>query len=162
MRASTLVSSSTSGYDDPDDDAQRWTTWYDVDPLCRGPEPRPDWVVTSRAAVDTELGVLKTGKEADVLPAGAGRPARPRRRGVVMAAKRYRSERAPRVPPGGQLHRRSPGPQQPDTRAMAKKSAFGRSVAAGQWAWSEWQALVRCQSSACRSPTPSSSTRPSC
>ena len=47
-------------------DNQRWSTWYDVEPLCRGPEPRPDWVITDAAAVDTELGVLKTGKEADV------------------------------------------------------------------------------------------------
>ena len=35
-------------------------------PSERGPEPRPDWVVTSASAIDTELGVLKTGKEADV------------------------------------------------------------------------------------------------
>ena len=31
-----------------------------------------------------------------------------------------------------------------DARAMAKKSAHGRAVAAGQWAWAEWEALVRC------------------
>ena len=38
-----------------------------MEALCRGPEPRPDWVVTSRqGAIDTELGILKTGKEADV------------------------------------------------------------------------------------------------
>ena len=65
--ASTPRSSSTSqSYDEPDDDRQRWSTWFDVDPLCRGPEPRPDWVVTSHGAIDTELGILKTGKEADV------------------------------------------------------------------------------------------------
>ena len=52
-------------YDDLDDD-QRWSTWLDVEPLSRGPEPRPDWVVTSQGAIDTELGILKTGKEADV------------------------------------------------------------------------------------------------
>ena len=52
-------------YDDVAE-GQRWTTWFDVEPLSRGPEPRPDWVVTSRGAVDTELGILKTGKEADV------------------------------------------------------------------------------------------------
>jgi RIO kinase 1 len=40
---------------------QRWSTWLDVEPLCRGPEPRPEWVVTSQGAIDTELGVLKTG-----------------------------------------------------------------------------------------------------
>ena len=51
--------------DELDDSTQRWSTWLSVEPLSRGPEPRPDWVVTSQAAVDTELGVLKTGKEAD-------------------------------------------------------------------------------------------------
>ena len=45
-----------------------------------GPEPRPDWVVTSQGAIDTELGILKTGKEADVFLRRAGRPGRPRRR----------------------------------------------------------------------------------
>ena len=47
-------------------DGQRFTTYWEVEPLCRGPEPLPDWVVTDRAALDTELGILKTGKEADV------------------------------------------------------------------------------------------------
>ena len=76
-------------YDDPDDETQRWTTWYDVEPLCRGPEPRPDWVVTSRGAIDTELGILKTGKEADVFLVERADPLDPDG-GVVMAAKRYR------------------------------------------------------------------------
>ena len=130
-------------YDEPDDDAQRWTTWYDVDPLCRGPEPRPDWVVTSRGAVDTELGVLKTGKEADVFLLERADPHDPGS-GVVMAAKRYRSEehrtfhRAASYTEGRRVRNTR------DARAMAKKTTFGRSVAAGQWAWSEWQALVRC------------------
>ena len=77
-------------YDDPDDD-QRWTTWFSVEPLCRGPEPRPDWVVTSQAALDTELGVLKTGKEADVFLVERAVPDDPTQ-SVVMAAKRYRTE----------------------------------------------------------------------
>lgn len=45
---------------------QRWSTWPAITPSERGPEPWPDWVVTSAGALDTELGVLKTGKEADV------------------------------------------------------------------------------------------------
>jgi RIO kinase 1 len=32
----------------------------------RGPEPYPDWLVTELAAVDTELGIVKTGKDASV------------------------------------------------------------------------------------------------
>ncbi len=130
-------------YDEPDDDGQRWTTWYDVDPLCRGPEPRPDWVVTSRGAVDTELGILKTGKEADVFLLERADPHDPGS-GVVMAAKRYRTEehrsfhRAASYTEGRRVRNTR------DARAMAKKTSFGRSVAAGQWAWSEWQALVKC------------------
>ena len=46
--------------------ADRWTTWDESQPLERGPAPYPDWLVTELAAVDYELGVLKTGKEADV------------------------------------------------------------------------------------------------
>jgi RIO kinase 1 len=76
-------------YDDLDE-GQRWSTWYDVEPLCRGPEPRPDWVVTSHGAIDTELGILKTGKEADVFLIERGDPHDPGS-AVVMAAKRYRS-----------------------------------------------------------------------
>src|SRR5512145_2107339 len=45
---------------------QRWSTWPATQPSERGPEPRPDWVVTSAAALDTELGIVKTGKEADL------------------------------------------------------------------------------------------------
>ena len=71
-------------------DGQRWSTWLSVEPLSRGPEPRPDWVVTSQGAVDTELGILKTGKEADVHLLERADPHDPDG-GVVMAAKRYRS-----------------------------------------------------------------------
>jgi RIO kinase 1 len=128
-------------YDDPDDD-QRWTTWFSVEPLCRGPEPRPDWVVTSQAALDTELGVLKTGKEADVFLVERAVPDDPTQ-SVVMAAKRYRTEEH------RSFHRSSTYTEgrrtrnSRDTRAMAKKTAHGREVAAGQWAWAEWEALKR-------------------
>lgn len=138
-------------YDDPSDvTGQRWSTWLSVEPLCRGPEPRPGWLVTSQGAVDTDLGVLKTGKEADVYlleralpsddPANDGGPGT----GVVLAAKRYRGEEE------RAFHRSSSYTEgrrvrnSRDNRAMARKTAHGRSVAAGQWAWAEWQALVRC------------------
>lgn len=128
-------------HDDPGDD-QRWSTWHDVEPLFRGPEPRPDWVVTSRAAVDTELGVLKTGKEADVHVLERAVPGDPTR-SSLLAAKRYRSEQhrtfhRSAAYTEGRRTRRSR-----DARAMAKKTAHGRAVAAGQWAAAEWQALTR-------------------
>ncbi len=125
--------------DDPDS-SQRWTTWLSVEPLCRGPEPRPDWVVTDQAAIDTEFGILKTGKEADVFLLERAVPGEP---GAVMAAKRYRGEEH------RTFHRSSAYTEgrrtrnSRDMRAMKKKSSFGRSVAAGQWAWAEWQALTR-------------------
>ncbi len=128
-------------YDDLTD-GQRWSTWLSVEPLCRGPEPRPDWVVTSQGAVDTELGILKTGKEADVHLVERADPHDPDN-GVVMAAKRYRSpehrafHRAASYTEGRSVQRSR------DARALKRKSAYGRQVAAGEWAVSEWAALVR-------------------
>jgi RIO kinase 1 len=127
--------------DDPDQH-QRFSTWLAVEPSCRGPEPRPDWLVTSQAALDTELGVLKTGKEADVHLLERAVPGDPHQQ-VVMAAKRYRGEEhrtfhRSSVYTEGRRTRNSR-----DTRALAKKTAHGRSVAAGQWAAAEFEALRR-------------------
>ena len=128
-------------YDEPDADDQRWSTWYDVEPLCRGPEPRPDWVITDRAAVDTELGILKTGKEADVFlleRAVDGGPS------VVMAAKRYRDARHSNFHRNAAYTEGRRGRDSREARAAAKGTAFGRTVAAGQWASAEWESLKRC------------------
>ena len=125
---------------DLDETTQRWSTYWDVERLCRGPEPTPDWVVTDRAAVDTELGILKTGKEADVFLLQRAVPGTD---GVVLAAKRYRGEehrdfhRSTTYAEG----RRTRNTR--DNRAVAKGTRHGRSVAAGQWAWAEWEALRR-------------------
>lgn len=124
---------------------QRWSTWLDVEPLSRGPEPRPDWVVTSRGAIDTDLGILKTGKEADVFLVDRTDPHDPAQ-SVVMAAKRYRSpehrtfHRSASYTEGRSMKRSR------DERAIKRKSTFGREVAAGEWAISEWSALQRCWS----------------
>jgi RIO kinase 1 len=128
-------------YDDLED-GQRWSTWLSVEPLSRGPEPRPDWLVTSQGAVDTELGILKTGKEADVHLLERADPHDPAG-GVVMAAKRYRSpdhrsfHRAASYTEGRSMKRSR------DERALQRRSTFGRLVAASEWAVSEWAALVR-------------------
>ena len=127
-------------YDDDLPDGQRWSTFLDVEPLCRGPEPRPDWVVADRGAIDTELGVLKTGKEADVFLL---QRALPDDDGVVLAAKRYRSEehrtfhRSAAYTEGRRVRRSR------DQRALAKGTAYGRTVASAQWAIAEWNALTR-------------------
>ena len=143
----------TLEYDATDDlaEGQRWSTYWDVERLCRGPEPAPDWVVADRAAVDTELGVLKTGKEADVFLLERAVPGEA---GVVMAAKRYRGEdhrsfhRSSAYTEGRRLRNTR------DTRALTKKSRHGRAVAAGQWAAAEWDSLKRFWSAGVPVPYP--------
>lgn len=126
-------------------DGQRWSTWLDVEPLCRGPQPRPDWVVTSQAAIDTELGILKTGKEADAFLLERAVPGSDAvGESVVMVAKRYRSSehrtfhRAASYTEGRSVKRSR------DERALKRKSTWGKIVASSEWAISEWSALQRC------------------
>jgi RIO kinase 1 len=120
------------------DDNQRWSTWSSVDKSSHGPQPRPDWVITDDGAIDTELGILKTGKEGDVHLVERALPDGP---GAVMAAKRYRNSdhrdfhRDSGYTEGRRVRRSR------DQRAMQKGTAFGRQMAAGQWAFAEWGAL---------------------
>jgi RIO kinase 1 len=132
--------------DDLDDD-QRFSTYWDVEPLMRGPQPTPDWLVTDRAAVDTDLGVLKTGKEADVFVLERAVPPGFTTSGAqscLVAAKRYRGaehrdfHRSTTYTEGRRVRNSR------DSRAMVKKSAYGRKVEASQWAWAEWESLKRC------------------
>jgi RIO kinase 1 len=112
-----------------------YSTW---DLATHGPEPLPDWVITELAAVDADLGVLKTGKEADVhlivRAASDGRE-------CLMAAKRYRGadhrlfHRDSSYTDGRRVRRSR------ETRAMAHRTTFGREVLAGQWAGAEFGAL---------------------
>ena len=116
----------------------RWSTW---DGALHGPTPRPAWVVTEHAAVDAELGILKSGKEADVHLLERAVPGADRR--VLLAAKRYRSaeHRLFHRDVGyleGRRVRRSR-----ETRAMATRTAFGRDLLSGQWAAAEFAALAR-------------------
>lgn len=126
---------------DPGED-QRWSTWPAITPSERGPEPWPGWVVTSAGAIDTELGVLKTGKEADVFLIERAVPDSPAER-TLLAAKRYRS------PEHRAFHRSgmyTEGRKVTDSRAgraVANKSAFGREVAAAEWSFAEFEALSR-------------------
>jgi RIO kinase 1 len=125
---------------DDDDDPVPYTSWDDPG-VVHGPEPRPDWVVTALAAVDTELGILKTGKEAEVhLVRRAVPDAGP---SCLLAAKRYRA-------PEHRLFHRDAGylegrrvRRSRETRAMTNRTAFGRQVLAGQWAAAEFAALSR-------------------
>jgi RIO kinase 1 len=116
----------------------RWSTW---DGAVHGPRPRPSWVVTEHAAVDTELGVLKTGKEADVHLLERAVPGTTRR--VLLAAKRYRTaEHRMFHRDAGYLEGRRVRNSR-EMRAMERRTEFGRDLLSGQWAAAEFAALSR-------------------
>jgi RIO kinase 1 len=104
-----------------------------------GPDPVPDWVITSGDARDEDLGDLKSGKEADVSiierTFGDDRN--------LLAAKRYRDTdhrsfrndaayRMGKQPRDGRMG-----------RAIKKKSTFGNTARAGVWAQAEFETLCR-------------------
>ena len=127
----------------------RWSTW---DGAEHGPVPRPGWVVTEHAAVDTELGALKSGKEADVHLLERGVPGTGRR--TLLAAKRYRTaEHRMFHRDAGYLEGRRVRRSR-EMRAMANRTAFGRDILAGQWAGAEFAALSRLWSAGVAVPYP--------
>ncbi len=65
------------------DDGITYSTYPDA---THGPLPPPDWVDPSPAAIDTDLGVFKTGKEADVSLVRRTHG----EHSVLLAAKQYR------------------------------------------------------------------------
>ncbi len=122
---------------------------YDV--AARGPDPVPDWLVTSLSARDSRLGVIKTGKEADVSLLDRSLPGGP---GCLLAVKTFRSadHRMFHRDAGyneGRRVRRSR-----ETRAMATRTAFGRELLSGQWAAAEFRALSGLWSAGARVPYP--------
>jgi RIO kinase 1 len=132
---------------------QRWSTWTTVVPTSRGPKPYPAWVVQSAGAFDTELGVVKTGKEADVFLIERAVPNDPRQ-SSILAAKRYRGSetsdfhRSSRYSEGRGMRNTR------DTRAVSRGSSYGRSVAAGRWAYAEFEALCTLHSRGVPVPYP--------
>ena len=118
-------------------EGDRWSTWDGGTP---GPEPRPEWVITELRAVDADLGVLKTGKEADVHLVRRWVPDTPAR-SVLLAGKRYRpSEHRLFHRDAGYLEGRRVRKSR-ETRAMRHRTAYGKSLISGQWAFAEFQAL---------------------
>ncbi len=138
---SRLVAADADDATDGLPEGDRWSTWDQVTPTERGPKPHPTWLVTDLVAVDYELGVLKTGKEADVFLVRRGVPGTDR--SCLLAAKRYRDATH------RQFHRDAgylEGRRTRDTRvtrAAANRTAFGRQAIAGQWATAEFNALVQ-------------------
>jgi RIO kinase 1 len=119
----------------------RWSTWDQSTPSERGPRPHPDWLVTDLAAADTELGLLKTGKEANVFLLERGVPGT--ERSCLLAAKRYRSadhrlfHRDSEYLEGRRVR------ESRDSRAMANRTSVGRQMIAVQWANTEFSALCQ-------------------
>lgn len=117
-------------------DADRWSTWS---ASTHGPVPRPDWVITDNDTHDTELGILKTGKEADVHLIRRTSPST----SVLLAAKRFRSaERRMFHRDSGYLEGRRVRRSR-EMRAMARRTGFGRELITGQWLGAEFSALCR-------------------
>ena len=140
-------------FPDAPTEGERWSSW---DGSQHGPAPRPDWVITALGAVDADLGVLKTGKEADVhlvrrwVPDGTSSPAAD----VLMAAKRFRSHHH-------RLFHRDSGYREGrrvrrsrEMRAMARRTEFGKELVSGQWAGAEFAALSELHSRGLPVPYP--------
>ena len=118
----------------------RWSTWADSGTL-HGPQPWPDGIITDDGAIDTELGLLKTGKEADVHLIERASQLTGQR--VLFAAKRYRAaEHRMFHRDAGYLEGRRERESRLN-RATGRRTSFGREVIAGQWAGAEFAALGR-------------------
>jgi RIO kinase 1 len=115
-----------------------------------GPDPVPDWVITSGDARQVELGLLKTGKEADVHLVE-------RRHGDsvnVLAAKRYRKFEE-RLFKNDARYRaaRKTGASHVD-KAMAQGNKVGMAFRARLWLAAEFETLCRLWSAGVPVPYP--------
>jgi RIO kinase 1 len=119
----------------------RWSTWDQAAAGERGPRPYPAWLVTELAAADTELGILKTGKEADVFLLRRGVPGADR--SCLLAAKRYRGAEHRMFHRDSQYLEGRRVRESRASRAMANRTATGREMIAGQWANAEFAALCQ-------------------
>lgn len=133
-------------WDDEEPDPE--ATTYPGD--AAGPAPVPTWVITENAARQYDLGVIKTGKEAEVVLVERTLGDRSNR----LAAKRYRAL----------IHRgfrndsryragRATGDQRAD-RAAGRGTRKGRQLRAQQWAEAEFDALCRLWSAGAPVPYP--------
>ncbi|MDN6401062.1 MAG: serine/threonine protein kinase [Brachybacterium sp.] len=130
------------------DDDQRWSTWPETAHILeRGPQPFPDWVVQHDGAIDTELGILKTGKEADAFLLERALPVE-HLTGAAGEAPLLVAQRC-RSPEHSRFHRSNAYTEgrrikdSREARAVAKSTAFGKQVAASQWARTEFDVLSR-------------------
>jgi RIO kinase 1 len=129
------------------DDDISYSTYPDA---AHGPTPQPDWVCTSPAAVDVDLGVFKTGKEADVSLIRRTHD----EHSVLLAAKQYRDAHHRMFHrDSGYLEGRRTRKSR-ETRAVETRTAFGRELIAGQWAAAEFAVLSQLWSAGAAVPYP--------
>lgn len=128
--------SEVQAWDDEVDESSSSTYWQADE---RGPEPVPDWVITDDAAGQRDLGMLKTGKEADVhlVEREIGGTVN------VLAAKRYRKfeDRMFRNDARYRAARRT-GESHVD-KAMATGNRIGMAFRARHWLATEFESLCR-------------------
>ncbi len=149
-RVEVEIDASTTGLGDDQDPAQTAPlSSYDV--AERGPRPIPEWLVTDLNARDTRLGVMKTGKEADVALLDRSVPGGP---GCLLAVKTYRTaEHRMFHRDAGYLEGRRTRRSR-ESRAMTKRTQFGRELLAGRWAAAEFGALAVTWAAGGRVPYP--------
>ncbi|HEY5878705.1 MAG TPA: RIO1 family regulatory kinase/ATPase [Nakamurella sp.] len=151
-----VVAEGKSGHQTPDIDLgefrqQDESPYSSYDVAAHGPNPMPDWLVTSFSARDTRLGVVKSGKEADVELLERALPGGP---GCLLAVKTFRDShhrlfhRDAAYQEGRRVRRSR------ETRAMAARTGFGRELLAGKWATAEFGALCALWVAGARVPYP--------
>ena len=149
-----IVAEGRSGHHSPEldtDHSYDESPYSSYDVATHGPDPVPEWMITSLSARDTRLGVIKTGKEADV---GLLERALPGGPGCLLAVKTFRSaehrlfHRDATYQEGRRVRRSR------ETRAMAARTGFGRELLAGQWAAAEFAALGTVWTAGARVPYP--------
>lgn len=126
--------------------------------------PAPDGLILEGYLEDEPLGLLKSGKEADVYLIERRAPDR----SCLLAEKRYRpaDQRAFRNDIAYRSHRRFDGPVRDGTRkrkpsktrklqlAIDKKTAYGRKALAGMWVSAEFEMLRRLYQAGASVPYP--------
>ena len=115
-----------------------------------GPSPIPAWVLTSGDATEGDLGVLKTGKEADVslVERTLGDQTN------LLAAKRYRDTKHRQFRNDASYRASKVRTNTREERAAEKQTRFGSSVRAQTWAANEMARLTRLWAIGVRVPYP--------
>jgi RIO kinase 1 len=146
-----LVAEGRSGRTTVEQPEPEQASYSSYDIATHGPTPAPDWLITSLSAEDTSLGVLKSGKEADVGLLDRSLPGGP---GCLLAVKTYRdsNHRMFHRDSGYQEGRRTRRSR--EGRAMAARTAFGRDLLSAKWAGSEFAVLSTLWKAGARVPYP--------